>query len=266
MTPLSGSTTQRLQNVIHTLRNVQGAIQGVQDVYTAASTDATASNTDMTNAKKPMATCLKDRGDISVAADGKTLVGLVGGTLGRLRKTEGKLMINSTNANNAGYPLTGLREEIASLSESAENADARAILKQSLGWMDRGTYFHAYAARSAGWSRSNAASGESRLSQVGNYLSAVARDNADGKNVSGDMATARPFIDMAIGYVGKHSTQMGETVTQEAQTIEALGQVQLHLAQALALSQPAPPPQPPSQPSAHHSSLAEVLHANDPTP
>jgi len=259
MTPLSGTTSQRIQKAINSLRFVQGNIQGVQDTYKAAATDATASNTDMTNAKKPMATCLKDRGDISVAADGKTLVGLVNGTLGRLRKTEGKLMINTTTAANAAFPLPALRQEIASLAETAENAEARAILKQSLGWMDRGSYFHDVAARSAGWSRSNAASGEGRLSQVGNYLSVVARDNADGKNVSGDMATARPFIDLAIGYVGKHSVQMGDTVTQEAQTVEALAQVQLHLAQALALSQPAPPPQ--NQPN-----LAEVLHANDPTP
>lgn len=257
MSPLSG-TTQRLQQAINSLRFVQGSVQGVQDTYTAASTDASASNTDMTNAKKPMATCLKDRGDISVAADGKKLVGLVGETIGRLRRTESKLVLNTQKANDAAYPLTGLRDEIVSLSQTAENADARAILTQSLGWLDRGTYYHAYATRSAGWSRSNGALGEGKLSQVGNSLTVVSKDNADGKNVSGDMAAARPNIELAMGFVSKHAVQMGETVTQEAQTIEALAQVQLHLAQALALSQPTPPPQRPS--------LAEVLHANDPTP
>ena len=262
MTPLSG-TTQRLQNAISSLTYIQGNIQAVQDTYTKASTDATASNTDMTSCKKPMATCLKDRGDISVAADGKTLVGLVGGTLGRLRKTEGKLALSDQSANNAAYPLGGLREEIVSLSQTAENPEARAILNQSLGWLDRGSYYHAWATRSAGWSRSNAAAGEGRLSQVGNSLSAVARDNADGKNVTGDMAAARPFIELAMGYVGKHATQMGETVGQEKVAIEALAQVQLHLAQALALSQPTPPPQ---APSAHHPSLTDILQANDPTP
>lgn len=257
MSPLS-ATTQRLQQVMNTLRYVQGNVQSVQDTYTAAAADASASKTDMTNAKKPMATCLKDRGDISVAADGKTLVGLVGGTIGRLRKTESKLVLTTQRANDAVYPMSGLRDEIVSLSQTAENAGARAILTQSLGWFDRGTYLHAEATRYAGWSRSNGALGEGRLTQVGNSLTVVSKDNADGKNVSGDMAAARPNIEMAMGYVGKHAEQMGETVTREANTIEALAQVQLHLAQALALSQPPPPPERPS--------LSEVLHANDPTP
>lgn len=268
MTPLSGSTPQRLESLIQRLTRVQSSIQGVQDVYTAASADAAASNTDMGNTKKPMSNALKDRGDISVAADGKALVGLVSGTLGRLRRTESKLFVNSQTADNAAFPLTGMREEIVALSQSAENADARAILAQSLGWMDRGNYYHVVAGREAGWSRSSAAAGESRLSQVGNSLNAVARDNADGKNVAGDMAAAKPNIDLAIRSVAQHSVQAQNTVKYEAEVVVALANLQAHLAQALALSQPSPdqPAAPNSVPIFHRPNLLDVLQANDPTP
>ncbi|MBX3172164.1 MAG: hypothetical protein KF760_32465 [Candidatus Eremiobacteraeota bacterium] len=252
-------TSQRLQNVIHRLRLVQGNIQEVQNIYTAAAADANASNTDMINTKKPMANALKDRGDISVAADGKTLVGLVNGTLSRLRKTEGKLVLSTETAKNAGFPLDGLHQEIFDLSETAENADARAILKQSLGWMGRGQTYHQWAARTADWARGSAAYGENRLSQVGNSLNAVARDNADGKNVTNDMAAAKPNIDLAIRAVGEHNDHAKTTVGQEAEVIVALAQVQEHLAQALALSQPVPP-------AFHRPNLLDVLQANDPTP
>lgn len=269
MTPLSGSTPQRLQSLIHRLTLVQGNIQGVQDVYTAAAADANSSNTDMVNTKKPMGNALKDRGDISVAADGKTLVGLVGGTIGRLRRTESKLFVNNQTAYNAAFPLEGMREEIVGLSQTAESADVRAILQQSLGWMDRGRYYHVVAGRTAGWSRSSAAAGEARLSQVGNSLNAVARDNADGKNVAGDMAAAKPNIDLAIRAVGEHNGHAKETVQQEAEVLVALSNLQAHLAQALALSQPAPP-DPPSLlagvPIFHRPNLLDVIQANDPTP
>lgn len=259
MTPISG-TTQRLQSLIQRLRYTQGTIQGVQDSYTAAAADANISNTDMNNTKKPMATALKDRGDISVAADGKTLVGLVNGTLGRLRKTESKFVLSVENSKIAGFPLAGMRQEIESLSQTAENAEARAVLQQSLGWMDRGQTYHLWAARTADWSRGSGASGERSLSQVGNSLNAVARDNADGKNVTNDMAVAKPNIDLAIRAVAEHNVHAKTTVGQEAEVIVALANVQLHLAQALALSQPAPPP------AFHRPNLLDVLQANDPTP
>lgn len=259
------ATGQRIQNVINRLYHVQGNIQGVQDTYTSAAADANASNTDMNNTKKPMATALKDRGDISVAADGKTLVGLVNGTLSRLRKTESKLVLSTENAKNAGFPLDGLRHEIEDLSQTAENADARAILKQSLGWMDRGQVYHQWAGRTADWARGSAVAGEIRLSTVGNSLNAVARDNADGKNVTGDMAAAKPNIDWAIRAVGEHNGHAKTTVGQEAEVIVALANVQQHLAQALALSQPTPNPGPGQPPPVafHPPSLLDVLQAND---
>lgn len=259
-------TSQRLQNVINRLHHVQGNIQGVQDTYTSAAADANASNTDMANAKKPIATILKDRGDISVAADGKTLVGLVNGTLGRLRKTAGKLVLSTENAKNAGFPLDGIRQEIEHLSQTAENAEARDILKQSLGWMDRGKAYHLWAGRTADWARGSAVAGESRLSMVGNSLNAVAGDNANGKNVSGDMNAAKPNIDLGMRAVGEHNGHARTTVTQEAEVIVALANVQQHLAQALALSQPTPNPGLPQGPVFHRPNLLDVLQANDPTP
>ncbi len=257
-------TSQRIQNVIYRLQRVQGHLQGVQDNYTSAASEANASNTDMTNTKKPMANALKDRGDISVAADGKTLVGLVNGTLSRLRKTGSKLVLNTENARNLNFPLDGLRQEIESLSQTAESPDARAILQQSLGWMDRGRAYNHLAARWGDWARGSAGNGESRLAMVGNSLNAVARDNADGKNVKGDMEAAKPNIDLAIRAVGEHNSHAQKTVTEGAEVIVAMANVQQHLAQALALSQPTPNQPPP--PAFHRPNLLDVLQANDPTP
>lgn len=267
MSPLSG-TSQRLQNAIYNLRVVQGNFQGVQDSYTAASTDATASNTDMNNTKKPMSTILKDRGDISVAADGKTLLGLVAGTVKRFRKTEGSLMMSKQNADNAAFPLQGLRQELVNLAQTAQNPQVAQLIGQSIQFLDEGGSYHGWAARDAGWSRSSAIAGEAKLAMpvVGNSLPIVAKDNDQGKNVAGDMANAKPFIDQAIGFAVTHAAQMKDTVSHEGSAIACLAEAQSRLAQALALSQPTPPPQPPAPPTApsHHPSLQDILHANDP--
>jgi hypothetical protein len=262
MTPLSGNT-QRLQAVINTLRYVQANFQGLQDVYTACSTDAAASATDMKNTKTPMVNCLGDKPDKSVAADGKTLVGLVGGTLGRLRKVEGNLQRSKQKSSDANFPVAGLQQELNSLLQSSDNPEVTKALQQSIGWLTQGSQLHQYANQSAGNSLDYAWAGENKLATVGNSLNIVAKDNDQGKNVSGDMAAAKPAIDMAIGYVGNHAAQMTETVTREGNAINSLAQAQGWLAYALSQMQPgsasvAPP--------IHHASLQDVLHANDPTP
>lgn len=261
MSPLS-STSQRLQNAIYNLRVVQGNFQGVQDTYTSASTNAESSIADMNKCKKPMSNALGDKGDKSVAADGKALVGLVGGTVKRLRSTQSALLLANEHSSNAAFPLSGLRQELISLSQSAENPEAAALIGQSVSWLDQGASYHGWAARDAGWSRSSAIGGEGKLVMVGNSINAVAGDNDRGKNVAGDMATAKPFIDQATVYVATHASQMKDTVSHEGAAITALAEAQARLAQALALSQPAPPPQPPAP--SHHPSLQDILQANDP--
>jgi len=245
---------------MYNLRVVQGNFQGVQDSYTAASTNATSSSTDMNNCKKPMSNALGDKGDKSVAADGKALVALVGGTLKRLRNTESSLLLSKDNSSNAAFPLTGLRQELVNLAQTAENPQAAELIGQSISFLDQGGSYHVWAARDAGWSRSSAIAGEGKLAMVGNSLNTVARDNDQGKNVSGDMATAKPFIDQAIGFVATHAGQMTDTVGHEATAIASLAEAQARLAQALALSQPTPPPQPPLP----HLSLQDILQANNP--
>lgn len=261
MTPLSAST-QRLQAISNTLRAVQGSFQGIQDTYTAASKDAGASFTDMQGTKAPIATCLGDKGDKSVAADGKKLLGLVSGTIVRLRNTEGVLQRSRQTSKDAGFLLPGMTQELSQMLQTSTNPEVTKALQQSVGWLNQGLTYHQGADRSAGWSVDYAWQGENKLVTVGNSLNIIAKDNDQGKNVSGDMASAKPAIESGVGYVKQHADALGQSVDYEKTAINSLAEAQGWLAYALTQSQPGPA----VAPSVHHASLQDVLHANDPTP
>ncbi|MBS2033360.1 hypothetical protein JST97_00115 [bacterium] len=262
MSPLSAST-QRLQAVMNTLRYVQSNFQGIQDTYTTASKDASASATDMQSTKAPITACLGDKGDKSVAADGKKLVGLVNGTIVRLRNTEGVLQRSRQTSKDAGFPILGVSKELNEMLQASTDREVSKALQQSVGWLNNGLTYHQGADRSAGWSVDYAWQGENKLATVGNSLNTVAKDNDQGKNVSGDMAAAKPAIESGAGYVKQHAAAMSQALEYEGTAIYSLAQVQGWLAYALSQSQPKVAAAPPS---IHLASLQDVLHANDPTP